>query len=85
MKILSKQFNADWKHLFNYKWINTKKVSRNINRTEVVISKSKQKKSKVIWKKHLCGKKLHSTERVKYLVVKTATNLSLHCHEWSFH
>ena len=44
MKILSKQFNADWKHLFNYKWINTKKVSHNINRTEVLISKSKQKK-----------------------------------------
>ena len=44
LKILSKQFNAEWKHLFNYKWKNTKKVSRNINRTEIVISKSKQKK-----------------------------------------
>ena len=53
LKILSKQFNADWKHLFNYKWINTKKVSRNINRTEVVISKSKQKKIEGDLKKNI--------------------------------
>ena len=46
----------------------------------MVIFKSKQKKFEGDLKIELCGKRLHSTESVKYLAVKIDTNLS-----WQYH
>ena len=74
IKKLKKAVNADLKHLAN--WLNVNKISLNAKKkTEMVILKSKQKKFEGDLKIKLCGKTLYPTERVKYLGVKTDTNL----------
>ena len=55
IKKLNKQVNADLKHLVN--WLNAKKISLNIKKTEMVIFKFKQKKLEDL-KINLCGKTL---------------------------
>ena len=49
----------------------------------MVFFKSKQKKFEGESKIQLYGKRLHHTENVKYLVVKTDANLSWE-YQWSF-
>ena len=64
IKKLRKLVNADLKHLLN--WLNANKISLNVNKTEMIIFKSKQKK--------LEG------ESVKYLSVKIDANLTWQHH-----
>ena len=54
IKKLNKIVNAELKHLAN--WCNANKISLNIKKTEIVIFKSKQKKSEGDLKIKLCGK-----------------------------
>ena len=61
------------KHLVN--WLNTNKISANVKKTELLIFKSKQKKLEGDLKIKLCGRRLYPTESIKYLGVKTDTNL----------
>ena len=72
IKKLNKLVNADLKRLVN--WLNANKISLNVIKTEMVIFKSKQKKSEGDLKIKLCGKRLYHTESVKYLDVKIDTN-----------
>ena len=44
-------------------------------KTEMVIFESKQKKFEGDLKVRVCGKRLHPTESIEYLVVKIDTNL----------
>ena len=46
-----------------------------IKKTEMVIFESKQKKFEGDLKARVCGKRLHPTESIEYLVVKIDTNL----------
>ena len=78
IKKLNKLVNADLKHLLN--WLNANKISRDVNKTEMVIFKSKQKKLEGDLKMKLCGKRLYPTESVKYLGVKIDTNFT-----WEHH
>ena len=75
---MNKLVNADLKRLVNR--LNANKISLNVKKTEIVIFKSKQKKFEGDLKIKLSGKRLHPTERVKYLGVKIDTNLS-----WQYH
>ena len=74
IKNLNKLVNADLKHLVN--WLNAKKISLNVKKTEIAIFKSKHKKFEGDLKIRLCGKRLYPTEIVKYLGVKIDANLS---------
>ena len=73
IKKLNKLVNADLKHLVN--WLNANKISLNVKKTEMVIFKSKQKKLEGDLKIKLCSRRLYPTESIKYLGVKTDTNL----------
>ena len=64
-KNLNKLVNTDLKHLAN--WLNANKISFNVQKTEMVIFKSKQKKLTGDLKIKLCGKRLYPTKSVKYL------------------
>ena len=57
IKKLKKLVNANLKYLVN--WLNPGKTSLNAKKTELVIFKSKQKKSKGNLKIRLCGKRLY--------------------------
>ena len=78
IKKLNKLVNLDLKRLIN--WLNANKISLNVKKAEMVIFKSKQKKSDGDLKIKLSGKRLYPTESVKYLGVKIDTNLS-----WQYH
>ena len=78
IKKLNKLVNADLKHLVH--WLNANKISLNVKKTEMVIFKSKQKKSEGDLKIKLCCKRLYHTESVKYLGVKIDANLN-----WEHH
>ena len=78
IKKLNKLVNADLKRLV--KLLNANKISLSVKKTEIVIFKSKQKKSERDLKIKLSGKRLYSTGSVKYLGVKIDTNLS-----WQYH
>ena len=60
IKKLNKLLNTDLKCLVN--WLNANKISFNVNKTEMVIFKSKQKKLDGDLKIKLFGKKLYPTE-----------------------
>ena len=57
IKKLNKLVHADLKCLVN--WLNTNKISLNVEKTEMVIFKSKQKKFEGDLKIKLCGKRLY--------------------------
>ena len=78
IKKLNKLVNADLKRLVN--WLNANKISLNVRKNEIVIFKSKQKKFEGDLKIKLSGKRLYSTESVKYLGVKIDTN-----HSWQYY
>ena len=65
IKKLNKLVNADLKHLAN--WLNANKISFNIKKTEIVIFKSKQKKSEGDLKIKLCGKRVKDYILLKVL------------------
>ena len=67
IKKLNKLVNADLKHQVD--WLNPNKISLNLKKTEMVISKSKQKKCEGDLKIKLCRKRLNLTESVKYLIL----------------
>ena len=62
------------------KLVKCKKNFTQCKKTEMIIFKFKQKKFEGDLKVRLCGKRLYSTESVKYLGVKIDTNLS-----WQYH
>ena len=78
IKKLNKLVNPDLKHLVH--WLNANKILLNVKKTEMVIFKSKQKKFEGDLKRKLYGKRLYSTESVKYLGEKIDTNLN-----WEHH
>ena len=65
---LNELVNTDLKYLGN--WLKTNKISLRVKKTEMVTFKSKQKKFEDDLKIKLRGKRLYSTESVKYLGVK---------------
>ena len=75
---MNKLLNTDLKHLDN--WLNANRISLNIEKTEMVIFKYKQKKFEDNLKIKFCGKRLYPTESVKYRGVKIDKNLS-----WQYH
>ena len=74
IKKLNKLVNTDLKRLVN--WLNANKILLDVKKTEMVIFKSKQKKSEDDLKIKLSGKRIYPTKSVKYLGVKIDTNLS---------
>ena len=58
-------FTVPLKHLVNC--LNANKISLNVEKTEMVIFQSKQKKFEGDLKIKLCGKIIYPTESVKYL------------------
>ena len=69
IKKRNKLVNIELKCLAN--WLDAKKISRNIKKTDMVIFKSKTKKYNDIIKITLSGKRIYPTAGVKYLGVKT--------------
>ena len=78
IKNLNKLVSADFKHLVN--WLNARKISFNVKKTEMIIFKFKQKKFESDLKIKLCGKRLYFTESVKDLDVKIDANVSCQYH-----
>ena len=62
------------------KWLNANKISLNITKTEVLIFKRKGRIFDTDLKLKLCGKKLFTSESVKYLGV-----ILDECLQWKFH
>ena len=77
IKKLNKLVNADLKQLVN--WLNVNKTALNVKKTEMVAFKSKPEKFEGDLKVRVCGKRLYSTEGVKYLGVEVDANLN-----WQF-
>ena len=78
IKKLNKLVNADLKHLLN--WLDANKISLNVEKTEMIIFKSKQKNIEGELKIKLFGKRLYPTENVKYLGAKIDANLTWQDH-----
>ena len=74
---LNKLVKANLNQLVN--WLNANKISLNDKKTEMVIFESKQKIFEGDLKVRVCGKRLHPTESIEYLVVKIDTNLHWQC------
>ena len=74
IKKLNKLVNADLKQLVN--WLNVNKTALNLKKSEMVAFKSKQEKFEGDLKVRVCGKRLYSTESVKYLGVEADANLN---------
>ena len=71
--------NQDLRSFFS-KWLNANKISLNITKTEVLIFKRKGRIFDTDLKLKLCGKKLFTSESVKYLGV-----ILDECLQWKFH
>ena len=76
VKNLNKQINRDMKHLNN--WLSTNKISLNVEKTELVISKSPRKILLDEIKIRLSGKRLYPPNSVKYLAIKIDRFLHWH-------
>ena len=68
IKTINKFVSIDIKILVT--WLNANKISLNVEKSEMVIFKSKRKKFNII-KINLSGKRTYPTPSVKYLGVKT--------------
>ena len=68
MRNLNKLANSDFKQLNN--WLNAKKISFNVEKTEIVIFKSPRKILLDEIKIKLTGKRLYPSTSVKYLGAK---------------
>ena len=71
---LNKYINIDIKNLTN--WLNAKKILFNVEKTEPVIFKHKNKKLEFLIKIQLSRKRLYPSKSVKYLGVKTDKKLN---------
>ena len=77
IKKISKQVGHDLiKYLSN--WINANKICLNFSKTEVVLFKSVRKQTEATLKLKLNGKRLYTTNSVKYLGIKIDRNLNWH-------
>ena len=73
---INKQVVHDLKYI-SY-WLNANKICLNFSKTEVVLSESVRKQTKATLKLKLNGKRLHTTNSVKYLGIKIDENLNWH-------
>ena len=78
MKRLNKLLNSDLKNLTN--WLNVNKISLNVSKTKLIISKPKRKPLDFNMKIKLRGKRLYPTDSVKYLGVKIDSKLNWKSH-----
>ena len=71
---MNKQVNQDLKHLTH--WLNANKIHPNISKTEVVLFKSSRKLTDVPLQLKINGKRLYSTNSMKYFGIKIDENLN---------
>ena len=76
IKNINKQVGHDLKYL-SY-WLNANKICLNVSKTEVVLFKSVRKQTETTLKLKLNGKRLYTTNSVKYLGIKIDENLNWH-------
>ena len=76
IKKINKQVGHDLKYT-SY-WLNTNKICRNVSKTEVVLFKSIRKQIKTTLKLKFNGKRLYTTDSIKYLGLKIDENLNWH-------
>ena len=76
IKKINKQIGHDLKYL-SY-WLNANKICLNVSKTEVVLFKSIRKQTEATLKLKLNGKRLYTTNSVKYLGIKIDENLNWH-------
>ena len=76
IKKINKQVSHDLKYLSN--WHNANKICLNFSKTEVALFKSVRKQTEATLKLKLNGKRLYTTNSVKYLGIKTDENLNWH-------
>ena len=76
IKNINKQVGHDLKYL-SY-WLNASKICLNVKKTEVVLFKSIRKQAEATLKLKLNGKRLYTTNSVKYLGIKIDENLNWH-------
>ena len=74
IKVINKQVNKDLKTLSN--WLNANKICLNVSKTEIVLFRSAKKQLDFSLKLKLNGKKLYTTNSVKYLGVKIDKHLT---------
>ena len=78
LKRLNKLLNIDLKNLTN--WLNANKISLNVSKTELIIFKPKRKPLDLNMEIKLNGKRLHPTDSVRYIGVKTDSKLNWNSH-----
>ena len=61
-------------------WLNAKKISLNISKTELIIFESRMKKVDFDLKLKLNGKRIYPTKSVKYLGIKIDESLTWNEH-----
>ena len=76
IKKIKKQVGHDLKYLSN--WLNANKIYLNFSKTEVVLFKSVRKQTEATLKLKLNGKRLYTTNSIKYLGNKIDENLNWH-------
>ena len=76
IKKINKQVGHDLKYLSN--WLNANKICLNFSKTEVVLFKSVRKQTEATLKLKLKGKRLYTTNSVKYLGIKIDEDLNWH-------
>ena len=76
VKKINKQVGRDLKYLLN--WLNANNIFLNFSKTEVVLFKSVKKQTEATLKLKLNGKRLYTTNSVKYLGIKIDENLNWH-------
>ena len=74
IKKLNKFVNFDFKKLSN--WLNNKRISMNVSKTELIMFKPRMKKLDFDLKLKLNGKRLYSTKSAKYLGIKIDESLT---------
>ena len=74
IKVINKQVNKDLKTLSN--WLNAYKICLNVSKTELVLFRSAKKQLDFGLKLKLNGKRLYTTNSVKYLGVKIDEHLT---------
>ena len=74
LKSLQKKINIDLKFLCH--WLNANKISLNINKTEYILFRHKQKSTNFHLKLKLNGKKLYPSSYIKYLGIFLDENLN---------
>ena len=76
IKKINKQVGRDLKYLSF--WLNANKICLNFSKTEVVLFKSIRKQTEATLKLKVNGKRLYTTNSVKYICIKIDENLNWH-------